>query len=445
MSEHFGELLARRFRSREASIGVVGLGYVGLPICLAAVNSGVKVFGFDVDEEKPKALRRGQSYLRHIPAKRIAEAVESGFFVASSDFSRLSEPDALLVCVPTPLDAHLGPDLSFVEKTSETVAKYLRRGQLIVLESTTYPGTTFEVMRPILETSGLKCDEDFLIAFSPEREDPGNEHFLTSTIPKVVGADTKPALNAAVALYDSFIARTVPVSSSRVAEAVKLTENIFRSVNIALVNELKMVYDAMGIDVWEVIEGAKTKPFGYMPFYPGPGLGGHCIPIDPFYLTWKAREYGVVTRFIELAGEINSSMPKYVVEKLALALDKHCRKGVNGSNILIIGVAYKKNIDDMRESPSLRLIELIEARGGEAAFYDPFVQEIPQTREHAALAGRKSEAWAADLSSRYDAVLIATDHDCVDYKVLAENAALVVDTRNACRKAGVDSPKVVIA
>jgi UDP-N-acetyl-D-glucosamine dehydrogenase len=443
--EHFGAALAARFRSKEASIGVIGLGYVGLPICLAAAHSGLKVIGFDIDAQKPAMLHRGQSYLRHIPAEPIKAVVDSRMFSATSDFSRLAEPDALLVCVPTPLDAHFEPNLSFIEQTSETIAKFLRRGQLVVLESTTYPGTTSEVMRPILEKSDLKCDDDFLIAFSPEREDPGNKSFSTSTIPKVIGADAAPALAAAVALYDNFVTRTVPVSSSRVAEAIKLTENIFRSVNIALVNELKTIYDAMGIDIWEVIDGAKTKPFGFMPFYPGPGLGGHCIPIDPFYLTWKAREYGVVTRFIELAGEINSSMPKHVVNKLALALDQRLRKGLNGSKILVMGVAYKKNIDDMRESPALRLIELLEARGAEVAYHDPFVPVIPLSREHAALTGRRSEAWSPDLARRFDAALIVTDHDGVDYAALVESTPLVVDSRNACRRAGVCSANVVLA
>ncbi|MBM3553324.1 MAG: nucleotide sugar dehydrogenase [Alphaproteobacteria bacterium] len=444
-TQHFGARLVQRLRAKEATIGVIGLGYVGLPICLAAAHSGLNVVGFDMDPVKPDMLLKGESYLHHIPAQPIKDVVAQGRFTATSDFARLAEPDALLVCVPTPLDAHFEPDLSFIEQTSETIARFLRRGQLVVLESTTYPGTTAEVMRPILEKCGLVCDKDFFIAFSPEREDPGNESFTTSTIPKVVGADTAVALDAAVALYDNFVTRTVPVSSSRVAEAVKLTENIFRSVNIALVNELKIIYEAMGIDVWEVIDGAKTKPFGFMPFYPGPGLGGHCIPIDPFYLTWKAREFGVVTRFIELAGEINSSMPRHVVSRLALALDMHCKKGLNGSKILVMGVAYKKNIDDMRESPSLRLIELLEARGAVVEFYDAFVPVIPHSREHMSLAGRRSAKWAPNLSSGYDAVLIVTDHDNVDYAALVENAALVVDTRNACRRAGVHSPKVSLA
>ncbi len=441
---NFSEL-SRRFQQKQAKIGVIGLGYVGLPICLAAVNAGFEVLGLDIDPHKPEALGRGQSYLRHIPSEIIAAAMATGRMDVTSDMGRLGEPDALLICVPTPLSSHLEPDISFIESTAEKIALRLRRGQLVVLESTTYPGTTDEVLRPILEKSGLVCGRDFFLAFSPEREDPGNAHFSTSTIPKVVGADDPHALELASLLYGSFVAQTVKVSTTRIAEAVKLTENIFRAVNIALVNELKVVYDAMGVDVWEVIDAAKTKPFGFMPFYPGPGLGGHCIPIDPFYLTWKAREFGISTRFIELAGQINSSMPQHVLNRLALALDMQQHKGLNGARILILGIAYKKNVDDMRESPALQLIELIEARGATASYYDPFVPVIPNTREHAALAGRRSTAWSEGLARDYDAVLIVTDHDGVDYRAIVENAALVVDTRNACRRAGVNAPHLVLA
>jgi UDP-N-acetyl-D-glucosamine dehydrogenase len=437
--------LAERFRTKRASVGVVGLGYVGLPISLAAANAGLEVLGFDIDPAKPAILHEGRSYLRHIPPHLIAQAIAGGRFSATSDFSRLGEPDALLICVPTPLTAHLDPDLSFVVSTGQAIARHLRRGQLVVLESTTYPGTTSDVLRPVLETSGLTCNRDFLLAFSPEREDPANVEFSTSHIPKVVGADSTAALEAAAALYDNFVTQTVRVSSTRVAEAVKLSENIFRAVNIALVNELKTIYEPMEVDIWEVIDAAKTKPFGYMAFYPGPGLGGHCIPIDPFYLTWKAREYGISTRFIELAGQINSNMPQLVADKLARALDKHQRKGLNGSSILILGVAYKKNVDDMRESPALRLMQLIEARGARTAFFDPYVPVITETREYKSLAGRKSEPWSETLSSKYDAVLIVTDHDAVDYAGVVENAVLVVDTRNACRRAGISSTKVVLA
>jgi len=437
--------LAALFRKKRGHIGIIGLGYVGLPICLAASHAGLDVTGFDIDDTKPEALHRGTSYLKHIPGEAVRAALATGRFQATSDFSLIREADALLICVPTPLTRHLDPDLSFVVKTAETISKHLRVGQIVIIESTSYPGTTSEVVRPILERSGLKVGHDVLLAFSPEREDPGNASFSFAAIPKVVGADDELSLAAATAVYDAFVEKTVPVSSSRVAEAVKLTENIFRAVNIALVNELKLVYDPMGVDVWEVIEAAKTKPFGFMPFYPGPGLGGHCIPIDPFYLTWKAREHGVATRFIELAGQINSSMPQHVTNRLAMALDMQSGRGLNGSRILVMGVAYKKNVDDMRESPSLKLIELIEARGAKTDFYDPFVPLIPPTREHASLTGRKSVLWSEGLASGYDAVLIVTDHDDVDYRAVVEHGALVVDTRNACRRNGVNSPKIIFA
>jgi UDP-N-acetyl-D-glucosamine dehydrogenase len=375
----------------------------------------------------------------------MAEALGGGRFEATADFERLSEPDAILICVPTPLTRHREPDLSFVVNTANVIASGLRKGQLVVLESTTYPGTTQDVVRPILERRGLLSGADFFLAFSPEREDPGNPHFGTSSIPKVVGGDGPDALHVAQALYDALVVKTVPVSSPATAEAVKLTENIFRSVNIALMNELKVVYDAMGIDVWEVIEAAKTKPFGFMPFYPGPGLGGHCVPIDPFYLTWKAREYDVATRFIELAGEINTRMPHYVVERLARAVDGRARKPFAGSRILILGIAYKKNVDDVRESPSLRLIELIEERGAACDYHDPFFPEIPPTRDHAALAGRRSVPLDPPALCAYDAILIATDHDEVDYRAVVAHASLVVDTRNACEKAGIRDAKVVKA
>lgn len=437
--------LADLFRAKRGKVGVIGLGYVGLPICLAMAGAGVKVTGFDIDPAKPVALNEGRSYLRHIPEDLVASARASGNFAATSDFSLLSEPDALLVCVPTPLSPHLEPDLSYVVSTGEMIARHLRPGQIVILESTTYPGTTAEVLRPVLETSGLVCDKDFWVAFSPEREDPGNVRFSTSQIPKVVGADTPAALEVAAEVYNTFVAQTVCVSSTRVAEAAKLTENIFRAVNIALANELKTVFEPMGVDVWEVIDAAKTKPFGFMPFYPGPGLGGHCIPIDPFYLTWKAREFGVATRFIELAGQINSSMPAHVVQKLALAMDMRLKKGLNGSRILMLGVAYKKNVDDMRESPALKLIEFLEARGATVEFYDPYVPTIPPTREHPSLSGRKSVAWFDHLSALYDATLIVTDHDRVDYQAILDQAPLVVDTRNACRRAGAQASNLVLA
>jgi UDP-N-acetyl-D-glucosamine dehydrogenase len=437
--------LTARFIDKSGKVGVIGLGYVGLPLCLAAVSSGLEVLGFDVDPAKPEALAKGSSYLQHIGVEAVCAAIRTERFAATTDFNRLDEPDALLICVPTPLTLHLEPDLSFVVTTAEQIGRKLRRGQIVILESTTYAGTTAEVVRPILEKSGLRCDEDFFLAFSPEREDPGNIDFTTSRIPKVIGADSETALQIAQALYANFVDRVVPVSTTRIAEAVKLTENIFRAVNIALVNELKLVYGRMGIDVWEVIDAAKTKPFGFMPFYPGPGLGGHCIPIDPFYLTWKAREQGISTRFIELAGEINRAMPEHVASKVAIALDERQCRGLNGSRILLLGIAYKKNVNDMRESPALRLIELMERRGAHVDYFDPFVPEIPPTREHAALAGRKSRCWSRDLAGQYEAVLVATDHDGIDYKAVVKSAALVVDTRNICRRAGIQSPKIVLA
>jgi UDP-N-acetyl-D-glucosamine dehydrogenase len=437
--------LATLLRQRQAFIGVIGLGYVGLPLCIAIARAGSRVLGFDIDPAKPSQLASGRSYIRHIPSSAIKEVNETGRFSATSDFSCLALVDAVLICVPTPLTKHLEPDLSFIISTGEVIAKYIRPGQLIILESTSFPGTTKEVLRPVLEKSGLKCGVDFFLAFSPEREDPGNASYSTSQIPKVVGGEDPEAGRLAVALYDSFVTRTVPVSSSATAEAVKITENIFRAVNIALVNELKQIYSKMGVDIWEVIEAAKTKPFGFMPFYPGPGLGGHCIPIDPFYLTWKAREYGVATRFIELAGEINSSMPAYVVNQLAIALDSQQKKGLNGSRILVIGLAYKKNIDDTRESPALVLIELLEARGAKVDFHDPHVSEIPMTREHRALANRKSVRLDQMTVRSYDATLIATDHDDIDYKALAEFSKLVVDTRNACGRNGIVGSHILSA
>lgn len=437
------ELLAS-FKARKARIGIVGLGYVGIPLALAATKAGFNVVGFDIDAPRVERLNRGESFIKHIPAEMIADAVKSGKFQATADFDRLAEPDAILIAVPTPLTKHREPDLSYVENTARAIAPRLRKGQLVVLESTTYPGTTDEVIKPIFEATGLKSGTDFFLAFSPEREDPGNPDFGTSTIPKVVGGDGPDALALAEALYSQLIVKTVPVSSAATAEAVKLTENIFRAVNIALVNELKVVYAAMGIDVWEVIDAAKTKPFGFMPFYPGPGLGGHCIPIDPFYLTWKAREYDIATRFIELAGQINTRMPYYVVNKLAEAVDRS-GKAFTGAKVLMLGIAYKKNVDDMRESPSLKLIELIEARGAHVDYYDPYIPVIPPTREHADLAGRKSAVLDAETLAGYDAVLIATDHDNVDYKLVVDHAKVVVDTRNACARAGIPEGRVIKA
>ena len=438
-------MLLDRITSGQALVGIVGLGYVGLPLALAAAGTGLPVLGFDIDQDRVAQFNRGESFISHIPTEALNEAARAGRFEATAEFSRLDEPDAILICVPTPLTRQREPDMTFIERTTRAIAARLRPGQLVVLESTTWPGTTEEIMKPVLEAGGLKSGTDFFLAYSPEREDPGNGSFRTSTIPKVVGGDGAEAARVAAGLYDRLVVRTVPVSSTRTAEAVKLTENIFRSVNIALVNELKLIYDAMGIDVWEVIEAAKTKPFGFMPFYPGPGLGGHCVPIDPFYLTWKAREFDRPTRFVELAGEINTAMPTYVVERLALALDAQRGRGLNGARVLVIGIAYKKNIEDTRESPSLRLMELLEGRGARTDYHDPFVPRIPVTRDHAGLAGKASQALDPDMLAGYDAVLIATDHDGIDYAELAGASQLVVDTRNALGRLGITGPHIVKA
>jgi UDP-N-acetyl-D-glucosamine dehydrogenase len=433
------------YRERKAILGIVGMGYVGLPLILAAGAAGYCVVGLDVDPQKVEKINAGKSYLKHIRSDQIAAAVRERRLRATTRFEEVKGVDAIIICVPTPLTPNREPDLTFIERTAEAIAPHLRKGHLVVLESTTWPGTTTEIVKPILERSGLRCGDDFYLAFSPEREDPGNPEFSTRNIPKVVGGDDVTTRKLVSALYGSIVDRVVAVSSTKTAEAVKLTENIFRSVNIALVNELKVIYDAMGINVWEVIEAAKTKPFGFTPFYPGPGLGGHCIPIDPFYLTWKAREYEISTRFIELAGEINTQMPHYVVDRLARALDRRLGRGLRDARILVIGIAYKKNIDDTRESPALRLIDLIEARGAKADFYDPHVAVIPQTRGHGRLAGRSSIPWAHDRLRSYDAVLVATDHDAVDYRELCRLASLIIDTRNACARAGCVGDNVIRA
>jgi len=439
------DTLVAAFRGRTAKIGVIGLGYVGLPLLRTVAERGFSTLGFDIDRTKVETLNAGGSYLRHINADSIAVVRRSGLLAATDDFSRLGEVDAIILCVPTPLTRQREPDLGFIVSTTAAVAPYLRRGHLVVLESTTYPGTTREIMQPILERSGLRSGRDFFLAYSPEREDPGNADFSTGDIPKVVGGDGPDALRLAAALYDCLVARTVPVTSLEAAEAVKLTENIFRSVNIALVNELKIVFEAMGIDIWEVIEAAKTKPFGYMPFYPGPGLGGHCIPIDPFYLTWKAREFNIATRFIELAGEINTAMPQRVVEKTVEALSERSGRALKGARILMIGIAYKKNVDDMRESPALTIIELLERRGALVSFHDPYIAEIPPTREHAQFAGRRSTPLSAGSAASFDAAIICTDHDPVDYRLLAEHCPLVIDTRNACARRGLAGDHLVKA
>ncbi len=414
-------------------IGIIGLGYVGLPLSLQFARSGVTVLGLDIDPAKIDAIAKGTSYIKHIESSAIAAEVSAKRFSASTDFRRVKELDAVIICVPTPLNKNREPDISFILQTGEAIAPHLKRGVLVVLESTTYPGTTDEDLLKVLEKgSGLKAGSDFHLAFSPEREDPGNPNSKVASIPKVVGGYTPACLEKAKDLYGKAIKSVIPVSSCRVAEAAKLLENIFRSVNIALVNELKVVYGAMGIDIWEVINAAKTKPFGFMAFYPGPGLGGHCIPIDPFYLTWKAREFGQNTRFIELAGEINTAMPNYVVNRLAEALNAK-RKAVNGSRILLIGLAYKANVDDMRESPTYVLMDLLKKRGAEVAYYDPHIPVIPPTREHAEWTGTKSVQWNKDSIKGFDALLIATAHDAVSYQELADWCDCIVDTRNVMR------------
>ena len=412
------------------TIAVIGLGYVGLPLSLQFARSGTIVIGLDVDPTKIAAINSGRTYIKHIPDSSIAEVVGGGKFSASTDFRRVSEAGAVIVCVPTPLTKTREPDLSYVLNTGRAIAPHLKRGSLVVLESTTYPGTTEEDLRAVLEEgSGLKAGSDFHLAFSPEREDPGNPKSKVAKIPKVVGGYTPACLDKAVALYARAVETVVPVSSCRVAEATKLLENIFRSVNIALVNELKMIYAAMGIDIWEVIEAAKTKPFGFMPFYPGPGLGGHCIPIDPFYLAWKAREFGKHTRFIELAGEINTAMPDYVIGRLIEALNAQ-RKALNGSKILLVGLAYKPDVDDVRESPTFVLMDRLKVRGAEIAYYDPHVPEIGPTREHADWQGMRSVIWGEETIRRFDAAVIITAHSTVNYDKLAAWSDCIVDTRN---------------
>ena len=439
------EALVARFRDRSARIGVIGLGYVGLPLMRTIAERGFSVLGFDLDPVKVERLNAGESYIRHVSTDSIAALRSAGRLAATGDVSRLAQVDAILLCVPTPLTRQREPDLGFVVRTTESVAPYLRRGQLIVLESTTYPGTTREVMRPILERSGLRSGQDFYLAYSPEREDPGNPEFATGDITKVVGGDGPEALRLACAFYDAVAPRTVSVSSLEAAEAVKLTENIFRAVNIALANELKIVFEAMGIDVWEVIEAAKTKPFGYMPFYPGPGLGGHCIPIDPFYLTWKAREFGVSTRFIELAGEVNTAMPQRVVDKAIAALSERAGRAIRGARVLLIGVGYKRNVEDPRESPALTIMTDLERRGAGVSFHDPLLAELPSTREHPRLAGRRSTPLTAAALAAFDIAIICTDHDAVDYGLLVQHCRLVVDTRNICARRGIASDRVVKA
>ncbi|MFC2136279.1 nucleotide sugar dehydrogenase [Bacteroidota bacterium] len=473
--------LLDKINSHSAVVGVIGLGYVGLPLALTFAEKDFNVIGFDIDEKKIPILNSGKSYIKHISEDRIKKVVNSKHFLPTFDFSLLTSCDCILICVPTPLNEHNEPDLTYIENSGKEIAKYLREGQLVVLESSTYPGTTEEILLPMFENSGsvISSDKigarnpeekisqspdkpdcrpanpgsigitknrvvgnDFFLAFSPEREDPNNPDYSTTTIPKVVGGVTPACNELACALYNKVIVETVPVSSPRTAEATKLLENIYRSINIALVNELKMVFERMDIDIWEVIEAAKTKPFGFQPFYPGPGLGGHCIPIDPFYLTWKAREYDIHTKFIELAGEVNTYQPFYVVDRASEALNKH-KKSINGAKVLILGAAYKKNVDDMRESPSLKLIELLREKGAEVDYNDPYVPKLPHTRKY------KFEMESIPLTPEsiksYDLILLSTDHDDYDYDFIKQHAKLVIDTRNAFKQNGLTNGKVVKA
>ena len=441
------ETLANQFRraicDRTATVGVIGLGYVGLPLVELFAAKGFPVLGFDIDAFKVERLEAGQSYIGHISSERVVALNESGRFSATNDFSRLGEADAILICVPTPLGAHREPDLGAVQATGKMIGRYLRPGQLVVLESTTYPGTTRDVLRPQLEAPGLVTGVDFFLAYSPEREDPGNPKFSAATIPKVVGGWDETSCSLAHLLYEAAVPQVVPVSSCEVAEACKILENTYRAVNIALVNELKVVFDAMGIDIWEVIDAAKTKPFGFQAFYPGPGLGGHCIPIDPFYLTWAAREYGLHTRFIELAGEINTRMPHYVVDRLVRALNEE-KKALNGSKILVLGAAYKPDVDDCRESPAVELMELLEARGAEVSYSDPHVPSLPPLRGHSIR--QEGTTLTPEVLQAQDCVLIATDHRAFDWKMIMTHARLVLDTRGVSRR--LDAPfatKVVTA
>ncbi|WP_302118455.1 nucleotide sugar dehydrogenase [Allorhodopirellula heiligendammensis] len=419
-----------KIQTKQAVIGVVGLGYVGLPLALAFSSDGFKTVGFDIDDSKTNAINGGKSYIKHIGGEAIAKQVQAGTLAATTDFSQISEADAVILCVPTPLDEHFEPDLSYVVSTIEAIVPHLRAGHIISLESTTYPGTTEEELVSRVAAAGFEVGKDIHVVYSPEREDPGNPEFAATNIPKVVGGHTPNCLQAGEALYGSVFDQVVPVSSTAVAELTKLLENIYRAVNIGLVNELKVVADAMGIDIWEVIAAASTKPFGFKAFYPGPGLGGHCIPIDPFYLTWKAREYGLHTRFIELAGEINRAMPTHIVRRCSEALNT-VKKAVNGSKILLIGLAYKPNVDDARESPSYELLNRLTAMGAEVSYHDPYVPVILPSREHSHWAGTKSVSWDQATIEKFDLVLISTWHDCLDMGQLAQWSQFIVDTRNA--------------
>jgi len=434
-------------------VAIVGLGYVGLPLSLQFARSGVPVLGMDVDVDKVEALNDGRSYIKHVSGDLVAEQVKAGRLEATADFARVNEVDAVIICVPTPLNKNREPDISYILQTGRAIAPHLRSGTLVALESTTYPGTTEELVLPILEKSGLRCPiaaglenenipADYFLAFSPEREDPGNKQYGLAQIPKVVGGVNPPSGRAAQALYAQVVAKVIPVSSTRAAEMTKLLENIFRCVNIALVNELKLLSLRMGVDVWEVIDAASTKPFGFMPFYPGPGLGGHCIPVDPFYLSWKAREYDFSTRFIELAGEINTSMPYHVVESVGEALNQH-KKSLKGSKILVLGVAYKKDVDDLRESPSLKIMEILQKRGADFDYNDPYFPQLHKMR-HYDYSHMKSVPLSAETLAKYDAVIIATDHTSYDFGMIVDASKLVVDTRNATRRVIRHRDKIVL-
>ncbi|MBI2255515.1 MAG: nucleotide sugar dehydrogenase [Proteobacteria bacterium] len=437
-----GHGLIESIVARDAIIGVVGLGYVGLPLACLFAERGFQVLGFDVDVTKTDTLNLGASYIEHIPDDRISAMRDSGKFVASTDFAKLREPSVLIICVPTPLTKHREPDLQYIEKTGAAIGSTLRPGQIVILESSTYPGTTRDVLKPLLEAGGLRSGTDFFLAYSPEREDPANVCYSTSRIPKIVGGDCQTACDIATILYDQIVVGAVAVRNPETAEFVKLAENIFRAVNIALVNELKVICMAMGVDVWEVIEAAATKPFGFMPFYPGPGLGGHCIPVDPFYLTWKAREFGIHTKFIELAGEVNAAMPEFVINQLTQQLSARQGIALRGAKILMLGIAYKKNVDDLRESPALVIYEMLLKRGAIVSYHDPHIGAIKPTRDHPALSGHCSKELTAEEIAGADAVLIVTDHDQIDYDMVVQNARLVVDTRNAVARAGIDAANV---
>ncbi len=432
----------KRLQGRSAVVGVFGLGPTGLELARAAAEQGkFRVIGFDINARRIGMLAEGRSYLEHLPSESIAKLIKTELLIPTTDFARAKEVDVAIICVQTPLGRHHEPDLSFIVQAANSIAEYSRPGQLVILQSTTFPGTTREVLAPIFKTRGLTPGRDVFLAFSPERHDPGNSEYNTTNTPKVVGADDPTSLELVQGFFSLFVDKVVPVSSTDAAEAVKLTENKFRQVNISLINELKIIYTAMGIDIWEVIDAAQTKPFGYMPFYPSPGIGGHCIPVDPAYLAWKAREFGLPARFVALADEINMGMPDYVISRLAEAMDMRWSRGLKGASILVAGVAYKKNVNDYRESPALSLLRILKRRGTEAAYFDPFISELP-LEDGSTL---RSISWSPQAISGFDAVLIATDHDGVDYRALVENSRLVVDTRNACGRHGLSGANIVKA